>query len=196
MSETVYKCTYATKQKLLSAVVKLSREKGYAKVAVRDICRESGVSNGAFYHHFPSKDALALESYSFIDNIIDKKLLSVCNEMPPFEALEYLVRLNAEYTEQTSGLLTCEYFRLILQKESKSVFSTDRAFYKAILIQLNRCKENQLIKSDLSAEALTEYIMQFVRGMSFDWCIKQATYSLPDRSATLFPLFAKGFMCE
>ena len=33
---------------------------GYDAASVSDICREAGVSKGAFYHHFPSKQALFL----------------------------------------------------------------------------------------------------------------------------------------
>jgi TetR/AcrR family transcriptional repressor of nem operon len=36
------------------------RQKGYAATTVDDICREAGVTKGSFFHHFKSKDDLAL----------------------------------------------------------------------------------------------------------------------------------------
>lgn len=36
------------------------RQKGYAATSVDDLCREAGVTKGAFFHHFPTKDALAV----------------------------------------------------------------------------------------------------------------------------------------
>ena len=42
-----------------AAIEELCR-KGYDAASVSDICGEAGVSKGAFYHHFPSKQALFL----------------------------------------------------------------------------------------------------------------------------------------
>jgi TetR/AcrR family transcriptional regulator, transcriptional repressor for nem operon len=36
------------------------RRHGYAATSVDDICRSAGVTKGAFFHHFASKDALAV----------------------------------------------------------------------------------------------------------------------------------------
>lgn len=36
------------------------RQKGYAACTVDDLCRAAGVTKGAFFHHFPTKDALAV----------------------------------------------------------------------------------------------------------------------------------------
>src|SRR5262249_36276386 len=50
----------ATRKKLLDAAVRAIREKGYAATAVEDLCARTAVTKGAFFHHFESKDALAL----------------------------------------------------------------------------------------------------------------------------------------
>ncbi len=45
---------------LLDAALELIREKGYASTSVDELCVQAGVSKGAFFHHFPSKEALAV----------------------------------------------------------------------------------------------------------------------------------------
>jgi TetR/AcrR family transcriptional repressor of nem operon len=49
-----------SKTKLLNAALHIIRTKGYAATTVDDICREAGVTKGSFFHHFKSKDDLAL----------------------------------------------------------------------------------------------------------------------------------------
>lgn len=49
-----------TKARILESAIKLFSSRGYNKASVDEICREAGISKGAFYHHFESKQALFL----------------------------------------------------------------------------------------------------------------------------------------
>ena len=46
--------------KLIAAAHQIVRRQGYAATTVDQICAAAGVTKGAFFHHFPSKDALAV----------------------------------------------------------------------------------------------------------------------------------------
>ncbi len=48
------------KRKLLDAAMDLVRAQGFAATSVDDLCRAAGVTKGAFFHHFPSKEALGV----------------------------------------------------------------------------------------------------------------------------------------
>lgn len=51
----------ATKQRIVDAAVDLFCDHGYGHTGLNDIVERAGVSMGAFYYHFGSKDALAAE---------------------------------------------------------------------------------------------------------------------------------------
>ena len=49
-----------TRSKLLEAAFAVIRAKGYAATPVDDICVQAGLSKGAFFHHFKTKEDLAV----------------------------------------------------------------------------------------------------------------------------------------
>jgi AcrR family transcriptional regulator len=49
-----------TRSKIMNAAIEEFCRSGYDAASVSDICRKAGISKGAFYHHFPSKQALFL----------------------------------------------------------------------------------------------------------------------------------------
>jgi len=51
---------HQSKTRLLDATIKLVRTKGYTATRIEDVCAEAGVTKGSFFHHFKSKDDLAL----------------------------------------------------------------------------------------------------------------------------------------
>jgi len=50
-----------TRAHILDAAGELFAERGYDATSVADICAQAGVTKGAFYHHFASKQAVFLE---------------------------------------------------------------------------------------------------------------------------------------
>lgn len=47
-----------TRARILEAAAECFAQQGYEAASVADICERAGVSKGAFYHHFPSKQDL------------------------------------------------------------------------------------------------------------------------------------------
>ena len=50
----------SAKTKILDAALRVINAKGYAATTVDDLCAASDVTKGAFFHHFKSKDDLAV----------------------------------------------------------------------------------------------------------------------------------------
>ena len=59
------KAKRSAKDKLLDAAVHVVRQKGYAATSVDDLCKAAGVTKGAFFHHFESKEALAVAAAQY-----------------------------------------------------------------------------------------------------------------------------------
>lgn len=59
------------KTKLLDAAVSVIRAKGYSATTVDDICQAAGVTKGGFFHHFASKEELAVSAAGHFSSMAD-----------------------------------------------------------------------------------------------------------------------------
>jgi TetR/AcrR family transcriptional repressor of nem operon len=63
---------HESKTKLLDAAVQVIRAKGYSATTVDDVCRTAGLTKGSFFHHFESKQELALEAAAHFSSRADE----------------------------------------------------------------------------------------------------------------------------
>ncbi len=55
----------SARTKILKSALSVIRAKGYAATSVDDLCSGAGVTKGAFFHHFKSKEDLAVAAADF-----------------------------------------------------------------------------------------------------------------------------------
>ena len=60
-----------TRQSILDAAVSIIRKKGYTATTVDDLCAKAGVTKGAFFHYFPSKDSMAVAAAEYWSEMSD-----------------------------------------------------------------------------------------------------------------------------
>lgn len=92
---------HESKLKLLEATLKVVRTKGYSATRVEDVCAEAGLTKGSFFHHFESKEDLALAAAAHWDALAVKTFAAA----PYHGAPDPLSRLIA-YVEFRKAILT------------------------------------------------------------------------------------------
>lgn len=80
---------------LITVTQSLMLQRGYGGTGVDDICRQAGVSKGAFYHHFSGKEALAIAA---LDDFFRKSMeklasIDVSRAPPDMQFLTFLDEL-------------------------------------------------------------------------------------------------------
>ncbi len=92
-----------SRTRLLDAAVHIIRAKGYSATTVDEICHRAGVTKGSFFHHFRSKDDLALAAVAHWE----AKTASLFDAAPYHQAQDPLDRLLG-YVDFRAASLTGE----------------------------------------------------------------------------------------
>ncbi|MGX2998105.1 TetR/AcrR family transcriptional regulator [Streptomyces sp. JNUCC 64] len=73
-------------QRLLAAATRLFADRGYDRTSVQDIVEAAGVTKGALYHYFGSKEDLLQEIYARTLRLMQERLDAVASSDAPVEA--------------------------------------------------------------------------------------------------------------
>ena len=114
-----------TRGRILEAAVKKFAVAGYQAASVDDICNEAGVSKGAFYHHFPSKQSVFLSLMNGWLGMIDVGMEAVRKETVP----DTLIQM----TDMLPGVFAAAEDRLPMFLEFWLQASRDETIWKAII---------------------------------------------------------------
>jgi AcrR family transcriptional regulator len=99
-----------TRKALIDAALALFGSKGYADTSVQEITEAAGVTKGAFYHHFESKeDLLALIDDEFLDYQLAILKLALEQEEDPAVRLRELLRALLTSTARYQANVTIFY---------------------------------------------------------------------------------------
>lgn len=78
------------RNRLLDAALQVIRTKGYAATRVEDICSAAGVSKGAFFHHFASKEDLAVAAAAHFEAMAEGLFAQAPFQQEPDPARRFL----------------------------------------------------------------------------------------------------------
>lgn len=163
-----------TKQKLLETALDLIWENNYDCVGIVQICTQSGVTKGAFYHYFKSKSDLAAAA-------LEARWLNVRNSFDrvfspqntSLERVDYycdlIISMQAAKHAQTGRVLGCPFISTGQSTNedklrSISVDITERMnkYFTSLVVDAQR---EGIVDKGLDASNIASYMYVFVQGV-------------------------------
>src|SRR5688572_30416920 len=92
----------ASHERIVSAAARAIRRSGYDGTGVADIMKEAGLTHGAFYAHFPSREAMLAEAANRACAESAAAAAGVVTTVPPGQVLTSMLRgyLSREHVAQ------------------------------------------------------------------------------------------------
>ena len=180
-----------TERRILNAALDLMRDRGFDKVSIRDICKEAGITTGAFYHHFSSKEALLESGFAPLDYYMAGALAGH-EEEPPDLRLWRILSAYAKFMEQSGELIGRYYQRRIAEPGTRSMDAT-RYTLRAMLDCFRQAEGEGLLRPEHPPEWVADFCFRHFRGVVIDWALHQYSYPLLPKMQEDYKLFATLF---
>ena len=117
-----------TKSEILTSAVRLFQERGWGNVNIEDIVNEVGVTRGAFYHYFKSREELIF--HVIVQMFMDENPFTIAvrkKGLNGLEKLRYALKLNIKMNSDPA-----------LAKDLQNVFDDPVIFKNHLLLAVNQ----------------------------------------------------------
>jgi len=163
---------HESKTKLLNAAMHVFRAKGYTATTVDDICGKAGVTKGSFFHHFKSKDDLALACIHYFSSFAE----GLFETAPYHQATDPLERVLG-YVDFRDSILTGELpeYTCLLGTLVQETYDTHPeirqaceqgmwSHIQALIPDIEEAKQRYAPEAAWSAESLGYFIQSVLQG--------------------------------
>lgn len=166
-----------TRRAIMDAAAQLIRQNGFEKMTVRDICQRAGVTTGAFYHHFTSKEALLLQGFSSLDDYLEEAM-GGHTFSDPLERLNALLRYYAKYMEDLGWQNMALYYTRRLSDPAASSMSSDRFTLRTMSACFEELARMGALASSYDPAKAADFCFRHFRGVVIDWILHKGSYPL------------------
>lgn len=163
----------ATMHRIQVTGLELFYKQGYYDTSIDDILRSLGLSKGAFYHHFDSKEDFFI---GIIQNLVVKKVYSMLIEPieekeDPLQAIAACFEqalLTAEYNELDRGFILSNFMTEINGKNPE-IMKNLNDIYKVwevnLVALLQKGKSDGYLERHIDSEGVATYLISSYMGI-------------------------------
>lgn len=180
-----------TKIKIFNAALDLLNEKDLDSITVRDIVKKANVSIGSFYNYYSTKLEVFYETYVLADDYFENTVKPQLTE-PLF--IDRIIHFFKEYGYYQTNIGSYSLTKVLYNSDNTCFHRHSEQGMTPILTELcSGAKASGEFSSSKTAEKIAEFLMICARGVCYDWCISEASYSLSDRLTEASSLLVKAF---
>lgn len=181
-----------TRREILDAAARLTRQEGFDKVTIRDICREAGVTTGAFYYHFASKEELLNQGFVSLDVYMEQAMAPYAGQSA-LRRLEVLLESYAGFMESQGWETVARYYGRRLADPAAASMSPQRFTLRTMLDCLKDLADSGELSPAHPPEWTAKFFFRHFRGVVVDWVLHRGSYELWPKLVQDYQLFEVAF---
>ncbi|MFA5243131.1 MAG: TetR/AcrR family transcriptional regulator [Sulfuricella sp.] len=188
--------TEERQEEIIKAAVELAGEQGVDSVTTQDMANAVGITQGAIFRHFPTKDMIWLAVIHWVRG----RLMSVVDMAAdqgsdPLDSLEKMFFAHLGFVDKVPAIPKLIFTDQLLKKNPKirELIRSILADYEAkVTGLLARSKAQNLVRPDLDEHAAAVMFTGIIQGLVMRVSIIEARKSLLAEGKLVFPIFLHG----
>lgn len=181
---------------IVEAALRLARESSPALITTADIAAAIGVTQGAVFKHFPTKDAIWLAAMRWVRETLLQKLQVAADESAtPLDALDAMFRAHVEFVIAHPGVPRFIFHELQQPADSAAkleVRGVLQGYRKLLLGHLAESIEQQLVSPDLDPKAAATSFIGLIQGLVMQSMLTGRPAAMRQQSKAIFALYRRG----
>ena len=154
-----------TRRKIIDAAVELFNDVGYANTGLGDIIARAGMTKGALYHHFNSKEALAVAILNEGSDALLKTFQGISrSSAPALESMIHGVLVAVELTNNDKLVRTGALLLRIFAKFSEASTLNYGVWLEEATTQARRAQAEGDLRSDIDPQIAAEFMVSAMLG--------------------------------
>ena len=186
-----------TKQQLIDATVALIKKYGADSITVRNVCDESGLSIGTFYHHFQNKDDLLMHFVR--ETSFDSFDLETPHSDIAGRVCELYMHLINRYLSLGEDFMK-SFYTTGNTALSAYMGQTDGQFAEGTVMarcekELDDAQALGFLKKETDAHTLSMDVCTIVKGCVFEWALDDGNMEIAESLHRIVGNYLHALVC-
>ena len=180
-----------TKERIVRSAWALFEQNGFDNVSVDEIVAAAESSKGSFYHYFSSKEDLLAEQPQTIDQDYERWLEECDPEMHAADKLIRIGRMICRTMELNVSLrqLTLVYSSQLTTRGERYMAEDSQNRWKLFNKVIQEGQAKGELSDKIACTELSQMLDVLLRGLSYNWCLLNGTYSLEAMGDKMLHIF-------
>lgn len=162
----------STKTEILNSAMRVFARKGYRAASLKEILQDVGITKGAFYHHWQSKEDLALELVKLIEEDYNRRAAEYLKDArSAWDRIDGSLELVAELNEDDNRPYRDVWLSLMFylperaERLSRQTIRQNMQYLKHWTSLLEEGQAEGSVRTDQPASILAEMLQAFLSGI-------------------------------
>jgi TetR/AcrR family transcriptional regulator len=188
--------TEVRQAEIVATALRLARESSPALITTGDIATAIGVTQGAVFKHFPTKDAIWLAAMRWVRETLLERLQSAAGQAgTPLDALSAMFRAHVDFVVAHPGVPRFIFHELQQPADSAAkleVRAVLQGYRKLLLGCLNQSIAQGLVSPDQDPEAAATSFIGLIQGLVMQSMVTGRTAAMRQQADAIFALYRRG----
>jgi AcrR family transcriptional regulator len=183
-------------EEIVQVAIDLAARGGVESVTTQDMANAMGLTQGAIFRHFPTKDAIWLAAINWVRS----RLMSVVEAAAarsenPLEALEGIFLAHVSFVARHPAIPRLVFSDYLLRRDTRLkqlIQEIITGYESRVAGLLGQAKAAGLARPDLDEESAATLFIGMIQGLVLQSSIFSGRRSLLDEAKKVFPIYLNG----